>query len=74
MCKIDEGYKLGYHKAAKMAQIGVYAEMWAISDLHHDTIKMAKLQPCMDIQETFNRAVEKVKEQKSKIEKEKNQV
>jgi nickel-dependent lactate racemase len=63
MCKIDEGYKLGYHKAAKMAQIGVYAEMWAISDLHHDTIKMAKLQPCMDIQETFNRAVEKVKEQ-----------
>jgi Uncharacterized conserved protein len=63
MCKIDEGYKLGYHKAAKMAQIGVYAEMWAISDLHHDTIKMAKLQPCMDIQDTFNRAVEKVKEQ-----------
>ncbi|MDK2939851.1 MAG: lactate racemase [Methanolobus sp.] len=66
MCKIDEGYKLGYHKAAKMAQIGVYAEMWAISDLHHDTIKMAKLQPCMDIQETFNRAVEKVKEQGKK--------
>jgi nickel-dependent lactate racemase len=66
MCRIDEGYKLGYHKAAKMAQIGVYAEMWAISDLHHDTIKMAKLQPCMDIQETFNRAVEKVKEQGKK--------
>ncbi|WP_319509078.1 nickel-dependent lactate racemase [uncultured Methanolobus sp.] len=63
MCKIDEGYKLGYHKAAKMAQIGVYAEMWAISDLDDKTIRMAKLQPCMDIQETFNRAVEKVKEQ-----------
>ncbi|WMW25990.1 nickel-dependent lactate racemase [Methanolobus sediminis] len=63
MCKIDEGYKLGYHKAAKMAQIGVYAEMWAISDLDDDTIKMAKLQPHMDIQETFNKAVEKIKEQ-----------
>jgi Uncharacterized conserved protein len=63
MCKIDEGYKLGYHKAAKMAQIGVYAEMWAISDLDDKTIRMAKLQPSMDIQETFDRAVEKVKEQ-----------
>lgn len=63
MCKIDEGYRLGYHKAAKMAQIGVYAEMWAISDLHDDTIKMAKLQPHMDIQKTFNKAIEKVKEQ-----------
>jgi nickel-dependent lactate racemase len=63
MCKIDEGYKLGYHKAAKMAQIGVYAEMWAISDLNDDTIKMAKLQPHTDIQETFNKAVEKIKEQ-----------
>ena len=29
MCKIDQGYKLGYHKAAKMAQIGVNAEMLA---------------------------------------------
>ncbi|TQD25041.1 nickel-dependent lactate racemase [Methanolobus vulcani] len=63
MCKIDEGYKLGYHKAAKMAQIGVYAEMWAISDLNDDTIKMAKLQPHVDIQETFNKAIEKIKEQ-----------
>jgi nickel-dependent lactate racemase len=63
MCKIDEGYKLGYHKAAKMAQIGVYAKMWAISELDHDTIRTAKLTPCQDIQETFDRAVEKIKEQ-----------
>ncbi len=31
MCTIEDGYKLGYHKAAKMAQIGVYAQMWAVS-------------------------------------------
>lgn len=61
MERIDEGYKLGYHKAAKMAQIGIYAEMWAVSDLDDDTLKMAKLQPCKDIKETFNRAVEKIK-------------
>ncbi|TGC09857.1 general glycosylation pathway protein [Methanolobus halotolerans] len=63
MCRIDEGYKLGYHKAAKMAQIGVYAEMWAVSDLHNDTLRMAKLQPSKDIQKTFDRAVEKIKSQ-----------
>lgn len=63
MCTIDKGYKLGYHKAAKMMQIGVYAEMWAISDLHQDTIRMAKLQPHMDIQETFDMAVKKIRDQ-----------
>lgn len=63
MCKIDEGYKLGYHKAAKMAQIGVYAEMWAVSELDDATVRKAKLQPCMDIQGTFDRAVAKIREQ-----------
>lgn len=63
MCKIDEGYKLGYHKAAKMAQIGVYAEMWAVSELDDGTVRKAKLQPCMDIQGTFDRAVAKIREQ-----------
>ncbi|MCQ6961945.1 general glycosylation pathway protein [Methanolobus chelungpuianus] len=64
MCKIDEGYKLGYHKAAKMAQIGVYAEMWAVSELDDATVRKAKLQPCMDIQGTFDRAVAKIREQR----------
>ncbi|MDN5309313.1 MAG: lactate racemase [Methanolobus sp.] len=63
MCKIDEGYKLGYHKAAKMAQIGVYAEMWAVSELDETTVRKAKLQPCMDIQGTFDRAVAKIRNQ-----------
>ncbi|WP_292462176.1 nickel-dependent lactate racemase [Methanolobus sp.] len=63
MCKIDEGYKLGYHKAAKMVQIGVYAEMWAVSELDDATVRKAKLQPCMDIQGTFDRAVAKIRNQ-----------
>ncbi|MDW7730966.1 MAG: nickel-dependent lactate racemase [Methanolobus sp.] len=63
MDRIEEGYKLGYHKAAKMAQIGIYAEMWAVSDLDDDILRMAKLQPCKDIQDTFDKAVAKIKNQ-----------
>ncbi|WP_406671495.1 nickel-dependent lactate racemase [Methanolobus sp. ZRKC4] len=63
MSRIEEGYKLGYHKAAKMAQIGIYAEMWAVSDLDEDTLRRAKLEPYKNIQETFDRAVEEIKSQ-----------
>jgi len=61
MDRIEEGYKLGYHKAAKMAQIGIYAEMWAVSDLDDDTLEKAKLKPYKNIQETFDRAVAEIR-------------
>ncbi|MDG6243319.1 MAG: nickel-dependent lactate racemase [Methanolobus sp.] len=61
MCRIEEGYKLGYHKAAKMAQIGVYAEMWAVSGLDDEIVRKAKLHPHKDIQKTFDMAVEAIK-------------
>jgi nickel-dependent lactate racemase len=57
MQKIAEGYKLGYHKAAKMVQIGMHAQMWAVSDLDIDTLEMAKLKPHTDLQETFDKAI-----------------
>ncbi|WP_406660732.1 nickel-dependent lactate racemase [Methanolobus sp. ZRKC3] len=63
MHKIDEGYKLGYHKAAKMAQIGVNAEMLAVSDLDDKTLRMSKLEPCKSMQEAFDRAVSRIKEE-----------
>ena len=47
---LDEEYKLGYHKAAKMAQIGIRAQMWAVTDLDENTIKKAKLKPYSNIQ------------------------
>lgn len=61
MDRIEEGYKLGYHKAAKMAQIGIYAEMWAVSDLDDDILEKAKLKPYKNIQETFDRAVAEIR-------------
>src|SRR4030043_1846125 len=47
---LDDEYKLGYHKAAKMAAIGAYAQMWAVTDLADDIIKKAMLKPYRSIQ------------------------
>jgi len=58
---LDEEYELGYHKAAKMAQIGVRAEMWAVTDLDDDTIKKAMLKPFSDIQTAIDMAVDIIK-------------
>ena len=57
MQKIAEGYKLGYHKAAKMIQIGMHAQMWAVSDLDIDTLEMARLKSHTGLQETFDKAI-----------------
>jgi nickel-dependent lactate racemase len=55
---LDEEYKVGYHKAAKMAQIGIRAEMWAVTDLEEDIIKKAMLKPYSDIQTAVNDSVD----------------
>jgi len=54
---LDDEYRLGYHKAAKMAQIGLRAEMWAVTDLDDKTIKKAQLKPYSDIQSAIDDAV-----------------
>jgi nickel-dependent lactate racemase len=54
---LDEEYKLGYHKAAKMAQIGTRAEMWAVTDLDDEIINRAMLKPYSDIQSSINDAI-----------------
>lgn len=58
---LKEKYKLGYHKAAKMAQIGTWAEMWAVSDLDDKILKKAMLKPYHDIQSAVDEAVKNVK-------------
>lgn len=63
MEKLDAGYKLGYHKAAKMAQIGTWATMWSVSDLDPEIMAKAKLIPQQGIQEAFDKAVGIMKEQ-----------
>ena len=43
--KIEQGYVLGYHKAAKMAGIGLWAQMWAITDVEPDVISKLFIKP-----------------------------
>ncbi|UCF49747.1 MAG: nickel-dependent lactate racemase, partial [Thermoplasmatales archaeon] len=64
--KLDEEYKLGYHKAAKMAKIGTRAEMWAVTDLDPSIIKKAQLLPYSNIQKAVDDAVKKIKEKGKK--------
>jgi nickel-dependent lactate racemase len=63
---IGEEYKLGYHKAAKMAQIGIKADMWAVTDLGDEIIKKSQLKPYGNIQSAIDDAVNLVKEKGKK--------
>ncbi|MDR0791399.1 MAG: nickel-dependent lactate racemase [Methanomassiliicoccaceae archaeon] len=38
-------YKLGYHKTAKMAEIMVWADVWAVTDLDKTLISSANMRP-----------------------------
>jgi nickel-dependent lactate racemase len=58
---LDEDYKLGYHKAAKMAQIGIRAQMWAVTDLDNEIVKKSQLKPYSDLQTAIDDAVNIIK-------------
>ncbi|MBF0234049.1 MAG: nickel-dependent lactate racemase [Desulfamplus sp.] len=56
---IDKGYKLGYHKAAKMAEIGLWAQMWGVTDIEPDTLTKLFIRPFGSLQEALDKAIEK---------------
>jgi len=55
---IEKGYKLGYHKAAKMAEIGIWAEMWAVTDIEPAIIEKLLIRPFASLQEALDKAIE----------------
>jgi nickel-dependent lactate racemase len=54
---LADEYKLGYHKAAKMAAIGAHAQMWAVTDLSNEIVTKAMLKPYRSIQKAVDDAV-----------------
>jgi len=58
---LGDEYKLGYHKAAKMAQIGIKNEIWAVTDLDDKIVKKALMKPYHNIQTALNEAIDKIK-------------
>ncbi|MCG8684850.1 MAG: nickel-dependent lactate racemase [Desulfobacterales bacterium] len=56
--KIEQGYVLGYHKAAKMAEIGLWAQMWGVTDVEPDVISKLFIKPYSDLQTAIDQALE----------------
>ena len=55
--KIKCEYKLGYHKAAKMAEINLWAQSWAVSDLSNEQMKAVHLKPYHDLVKALEDAI-----------------
>jgi nickel-dependent lactate racemase len=57
--RIKRKYKLGYHKAAKMAEIATWAEIWGVTGLADRDLERAFIRPFHDLQQAIEEAVEK---------------
>ncbi len=57
-------YKLGYHKAAKMAEIAVWANVWAVTDLDPQLLQKANIRPFATVQEAVDAALASNKDAK----------
>lgn len=57
LAKLDAEYKLGWHKAGKMAEIAIKGEMWGVTDLAPDILKKAFIKPYDSLQRAIDEAV-----------------
>jgi nickel-dependent lactate racemase len=62
LARIEEKYVLGYHKAAKMAEVGLWAQTWAVTDLDPDMLEKIFIRPFSSLQA----AVDAAREEKGK--------
>jgi len=56
--QIGKGYKLGYHKAAKMAEIATWAQMWGVTGLADQEMEAVFIKPFPSLREAVERAIE----------------
>lgn len=57
--KIHHSWKLGYHKAAKMAQIGTWASTWAVTELTDEEMENVHFKPYHDLSIALKDAINK---------------
>ena len=62
--KIDKEFKLGYHKAAKMAEIARWAQMWAVTSLAPDLLTSIFIKPFSSLQAAIDAAIAEKGEEK----------
>jgi len=56
--KIDHKYVLGYHKAAKMAEIGLWAQTWAVTGLDPALLDKMFIRPFDNLQAALDAALD----------------
>ncbi len=54
---LAKGYKIGYHKAAKMAEIAIWARIWAVTGLETELLRKANIRPFSTVQEAVDAAL-----------------
>ncbi len=54
---MDENYVLGYHKAAKLAELMTWADIYAVTDLPDDLLRSIFFIPFQSLQEALNHAI-----------------
>jgi len=57
--RIKEGYVLGYHKAAKLAEINLWAEMYGVTDLPDAILESIYIKPFHSLQDALDKALKK---------------
>ncbi len=54
---LKEGYKLGYHKAGKIAELTTRAQIWAVTDLEPGIVQDVFMKPYTSVQKAVDDAV-----------------
>jgi Fe-S oxidoreductase/nickel-dependent lactate racemase len=57
---LREEYKLGYHKAAKMAEIATWAEIWSVTALDPGILERANIRPFPSVAEALDEALRQI--------------
>ncbi|MBI9102153.1 MAG: nickel-dependent lactate racemase [Spirochaetales bacterium] len=61
--KIAGEYRLGYHKAGKMAEVFQQAEVWAMTEVPDDVLRDIFIRPVHNLQEALDEAFKKLGEE-----------
>lgn len=57
LSNLNKEYKLGYHKAAKMAEIAIWADIWAVTNLDPKIISSANMTPFQNVETAVKEAL-----------------
>ena len=55
--RIEKKFVLGWHKAAKMAEIGLWAQIWGVTDLDPELLRSIFIRPFPSLQEAIDAAL-----------------